>query len=414
MKEITTKIFSLLVIVSLMVACGLDESMENDIIGEIEEKSIINQDPILRDFLKNHSIENVKIDRWEDGYILDNCLYVSDDELLERSKIESPRHFGNERINQAYTSFGLINTPGTSKRNITFRFATNFPSSGSGGEWKTAALAAFQHFSNIRNIKLSFQETLNSNQDIILETFSGGGPIAAANLPLNGAPGNRIRVNTSYNNSYNLNQKTAVMVHEIGHIIGLHHTDWQTPSANPNNVPGILINGTWNEDSYSIMNHIYNGQPFNWFAWLDLLAIRNIYPLDLNEKPAYSYVHSTTLKWNWFSTWQGYGFSNFQYHGVNGYVYLDQRPNTVPIYKFYSPGSDWYYTTLNPNDVNFSWTSQGILGYGFSQPGPGRIPIYEYYSPSMGFFFSTQNPSQYAINYGFTLSRIAYYVLSLE
>lgn len=415
-KFILSNLLGIVCFLAFLSSCSIDKSITEEFDLLKNEQFSEFQDPLLNEFLENNNIKNAKVIPWKEGYLLDDCIYLSKEELEKRSNIESPKHFGNKRINQSYTTWGLINASAGSVRNITYRFHPLFPTSVQGMEWRNAIKNSFDHYSNIRNINISFSETQSTNQEILITSFNNDGTdiIATATLPFNGQPGNSIEVNFAFSSQFNLNQKTYVAVHEIGHIIGLHHTDWQVPDANPLGIPGILINGTWDIDPLSIMNHVYSGQQFNWFPWSDLLAVRTLYTLDLNEKPAYAYIHNLNKNWNWFNTWQGYISNNFEYSGVNGYVYQNPRPNTVPIYKYFSQGSGWYYTTTNPSDVNSSWTSQGLLGYGFNSPGPGRIPIYEYYSPSRGFFFSTQNPSQHAINNGFSYSRIAYYTLSLE
>ena len=77
------------------------------------------------------------------------------------------------------------------------------------------------------------------------------GTAAASNLPRNGAPGEMIRINywNRYGREVSHDKKVFVLVHAIGHIIGLKHTNYLSLGET-----GILIPGTPQTDSYSVMN----------------------------------------------------------------------------------------------------------------------------------------------------------------
>ncbi|MCH7402282.1 hypothetical protein ACFOUP_18215 [Belliella kenyensis] len=206
------------------------------------------------------------------------------------------------------------------------------------------------------------------------------------------------------------------MVHEIGHIIGLHHTDWQTPTANPNNVLGVLINGTWNVDSQSIINHIYNGQPFNGLSGLDLLAIRTIYPLDNGERPLYTYYKnlSGNVKLHaWTGNWNDYGFysNGFIYRGATGYFYNYQKSGTVPLYRFQN-SLEYYYLSIDPNvHLNFpDFQNTGVIGYVYNSHSDNKLPVYEFWYSNEGHFISNNFNDAWISGPGWTGGRITFYV----
>lgn len=95
--------------------------------------------------------------------------------------------------------------------------------------------------------------------------------IAQAIVPTSlGLPGNRIEINTfyQYNNNITYSQMRFAMIHEIGHTIGLHHTD---------DMNQILISGTPTTDGASYMNSVVAN--YNGFSLGDKQALVSLYPL---------------------------------------------------------------------------------------------------------------------------------------
>lgn len=101
------------------------------------------------------------------------------------------------------------------------------------------------------------------------------GTAATSNLPRNGAPGEMIRINywNRYGRELSHEKKVFVLVHAIGHIIGLKHTNYLSLGET-----GILIPGTPQTDSYSVMNGGTAGIPWERFSEYDIIAVRRIYP----------------------------------------------------------------------------------------------------------------------------------------
>lgn len=91
--------------------------------------------------------------------------------------------------------------------------------------------------------------------------------VAIASFPnYFGAPGRSVSINTYYN-GLTTGKKIYAMTHELGHIIGLCHTD---------EAAGSLITGTPKSDNASVMNVFCN----SWagFSSYDLMAVRKLYP----------------------------------------------------------------------------------------------------------------------------------------
>lgn len=81
-----------------------------------------------------------------------------------------------------------------------------------------------------------------------------------------GSAGKEVDINTYYN-SLSTSNKVFAMTHELGHIVGLSHTDGGV---------GALIPGTPDVDANSVMNSFV--LPWNGFTTWDVTAITTLYP----------------------------------------------------------------------------------------------------------------------------------------
>ncbi|MEI6948748.1 M57 family metalloprotease [Paraflavisolibacter sp. H34] len=96
---------------------------------------------------------------------------------------------------------------------------------------------------------------------------SSSSTIASADYPdYYGNPGRRITINTRYN-GLEATKKRFAMTHELGHTIGLAHT---------NSNWGYNISGTPAKDGASVMNATVRG--WSRFTAYDLKAVRTLYP----------------------------------------------------------------------------------------------------------------------------------------
>jgi hypothetical protein len=91
--------------------------------------------------------------------------------------------------------------------------------------------------------------------------------VAQAYMPYyNGTVGNEVDINTYYN-TLSASYKTFALTHELGHSIGLTHTD---------GTYGNLIPGTPVTDPNSVMNSYV--LPWNGFTAYDIVAVTTLYP----------------------------------------------------------------------------------------------------------------------------------------
>jgi len=142
--------------------------------------------------------------------------------------------------------------------------------------WASATRAALNNWTNIAGGGITYVE--GAPADVTITMYSGPGDCTAAvgAWPSAGAPGATVVINRSYSGSYTLAQRTWIMTHELGHNIGLAHTDQSF---------GTLIPGTNTSDGGSVMNSgaSYPGCPpvapsWSGFSAGDQTALRWLYP----------------------------------------------------------------------------------------------------------------------------------------
>lgn len=153
----------------------------------------------------------------------------------------------------------------------------NMPTSGP-DNWLDALLEAVQIWNSMgqTSVRIIYISGGPSNVVVRMDHLPSG-TAAVANLPRNGAPGEMIRINywSSYGSEepFEHRQKVRNLVHEIGHIIGLKHTNYLSLGET-----GILISGTPQTDNSSVMNGGTAELPWAGFSEYDIIAVRRIYP----------------------------------------------------------------------------------------------------------------------------------------
>lgn len=220
-----------------------------------------------------------------------DCYLVEGDILLQKGKLDSyvPK---KTLLKQAQTTY-LVNLEKV--HNITVRIDASIPISGD-DNWRTEIQQAINEWNNISsNIRLLYTTASTADINILSDNgsladrvyYSGGyyWVLAAAEFPTNiGNPGYQIRINldTDNNRVFSSSQKKYNIVHEIGHCLGLRHTNWSGLSE----TAGIGITGTPNSGSNPDPNSVMNGgtalNSWGGFSSYDLIAVRTLYPNQYN------------------------------------------------------------------------------------------------------------------------------------
>jgi hypothetical protein len=92
------------------------------------------------------------------------------------------------------------------------------------------------------------------------------------------------------------------------------------------------------------------------------------------------------------------------YEGVGYYAFSTAgQPNTLPVYRFWSPTSESHFYTISESEKNKlinrysdAWTYEGIVFYAYpeGQQQPGSRPVYRFWSSSKGSHFYTMTESE--------------------
>lgn len=201
--------------------------------------------------------------------VLENGRFIIEDDIvIEREEVEkyvaqqSPSpSLPNGRVDHYRGSYLVSDTYVT---NIKFFIESSVPN-----DWRTAIRGAISQWNAVNGTKLYMSETTSSStaNTRINTGYDTGNWVARAYLPSsNRRPGYLMTINTKYN-TLDSGRKLFTIVHEMGHIFGLYHTD-QTQ--------GIFIQGSPTQDPNSVMNSYV--LPWNGFTMGDLKAVQLIYP----------------------------------------------------------------------------------------------------------------------------------------
>lgn len=147
-------------------------------------------------------------------------------------------------------------------------------------EWQIAILRAIDAWNSLGGgIHFTINPSTNYGATISIGYGSGNldsSVAAKASFPSSGRPGSTIVINANFSDLNNLSEynRTWIMIHEIGHAIGLCHSDQISSSSFL-----IPVGDANTDDFFSVMHYtiLYNATP-PYFTQYDIDSYLYLYP----------------------------------------------------------------------------------------------------------------------------------------
>ncbi|HLM68195.1 MAG TPA: M57 family metalloprotease [Longimicrobium sp.] len=199
--------------------------------------------------------------------------------------------------------------------------------------WGAATRAAMNNWSAVSNTYIRYVEGGPADVTVSWVNSLPNCGVARGSWPANGAPGTTVEINRTFSGSYVYGQQVWIMTHELGHNIGMAHTDQSF---------GTLVPGTPTSDGGSVMNsgNTYGGCPpaapsWSGFSSNDQKAARYLYPL-----PAPSGLTSVNSGGNVLVSWSGLaGAQYYEARRIDRRVYSNPYEGWEQVYDY--PGGWW-------------------------------------------------------------------------
>lgn len=281
----------------LLLSCskdGIDEQIENqseqienqhddqistEVIEKLKSLELNPEGVYKKDFtLPDGSIET--------NYVIEGDITMTHDELFS---LNTPQPYKKkEMIQSRYRTNNLVNVSGSASKVIYVKGITG--GSRALTPFMRAALreaidAYNQDISTVFQFELSFGASESGLDNMVVYMDNNSSPGGSAGFPSGGQPYKYVRINSGTSPSPTIYRH--IIMHEIGHCLGLRHTDWATrqscgsgssgESANP---PGAIhIPGTpTGYDASSLMLACFNSNSTGSFDQYDKVALEYLYP----------------------------------------------------------------------------------------------------------------------------------------
>lgn len=277
---------SLMIVLTIMATTVIMSSCQNEELNA--DVDIINPDVKENFKALGFDVSDMFTERYENPltgeiekhYVLEGDIAIAEKQMLEMldSKIHHEGPNGEQyRTNNLVSQGRTINVIGYTGNNA----------NGLDSKMRTALQYAVNNF-NALNINLNFTLTFGTNYnayDMVVYRVSASGGGGSAGFPSGGAPNKFIKINSG-TSQYDVNTVEHVITHEMGHSVGMRHTDWfdrsyscgSGGSEGTAGVGAVHIPGTpTGVDPNSIMLSCFGAGEDGEFGYYDRVALEYLY-----------------------------------------------------------------------------------------------------------------------------------------
>ena len=229
MRNLLLKCSLILSLFILIIACKKETKVEtqpNEISAEVLQKIL-------------------KLGFSDDNVIMDEGDYIVEGDIrLSTRDLDAAPNYSVLRVGEVeqYHTTNTVDGP----REITVSVSSRLPS-----DFVAAADEAIRRY-NAENLSITFRRVSgDANIDLVR---AGGNYLASAGFPTSGGdPYGQVKLNAQAMSGQPLNTKATIIAHELGHCIGMRHTDYfdrsiscggQKVNEGESNVGAIHIPGT--------------------------------------------------------------------------------------------------------------------------------------------------------------------------